>query len=159
MNEPSTKKVDDELLTNLKRAQKAPSDKPLFFALVVKGTADGKLIISKYKIPEKQVGEAKKATGGTTVVKGVCFGEDGQLVFETAKPPAPSWAVVAKKLAKDATGLLIKPVFTQGRDDEAVSESVAEPDAGEVPAAPAQPAEPDLATAWLRRVAGVSDRV
>jgi hypothetical protein len=171
MPEPSTK-VDPDLLTNLKSAQKAKENRPHFFALLVKGGGEGKLLVSRRKIPEKQVAEAKKAVGpGPALVKGVCFGEDGQLIFETSKPPAPSWLVTVKKQAKEAGLAALKAMFRLGRDDTQVPESAEESGEDGAPAAPPQPkappaapppppgAAPAPAAEWQRRVAGVTDRV
>src|SRR5262249_41079484 len=41
--------VDKVLLDGLRRARKAAADRPYFFALVIKGAADGALIVSKKK--------------------------------------------------------------------------------------------------------------
>jgi hypothetical protein len=158
MSEPSTK-VDADLNANLKLALKAKEDGPLFFALLVKGAGEGRLIVSKRKVPEKQIAEARKAVGSSTLVKGVCFGQDGQLVLETAKAPAPSWVVTVKKQAKEAGLTALDATFRMGRDDESVAESPDEPaEDGAPAAAPPQP-QADAAAAWQRRVAGVSDRV
>ncbi len=159
MSDSSTK-ADADLQANLKRAQKATGEGPHFFALLAKGGGEGRLIVSRRKIPDKQVAEAKKALGGGTVVKGLCFGEAGQLVFETAKPPAPSWLVTVKKQAKEAGLSALNATFRQGRDDEAVPEPTAEPGEDGAPTAPPQPeAPPDAAAEWQRRVADVSARV
>ena len=140
--------LDQSLADNLKRATRAPADHPYFFALVVKGGTDGQLIVSKGRVPEKQIAEAKKETGGSAVVKGVCFGEDGTLVFETPKLPAPAWTPLVKRLAKEGAGLALKAVFRQGRDPDQL------PD--EFPAAPE--AKDDVA-AWQTRVDTVTARV
>jgi hypothetical protein len=136
------------LADDLKRAAQAPADRPYFFALVVRGGTDGKLIVSRRKGPEKQIADAKKETGGSAVVTGVCFGEDGTLVFETAKVPAPAWTPLVKRLAKDVAGLTIRPVFRLGRDPDQL------PD--EFPAGPDTPAD---AAGWQARVDAVTARV
>ena len=140
--------LDRSLADNLKRATHAPADHPYFFALVVKGGTDGQLIVSKGRVSEKQVAEAKKETGGSAVVKGVCFGEDGTLVFETPKLPAPAWTPLVKRLAKEGAGLALKAVFRQGRDPDRIPDE--SPDA---------PDAKDGAAAWQARVDAVTARV
>lgn len=128
MSEPS---LDTNLASGLKGARKATQEKPHFFAMVVKSPSAGQLIVSRKKIPPKQIAEAKKDVGGATVVKGVCYaGENGHTQFETAKGPVPAWETLARRLARDRAGLSIKPLFVQGRDDEAVAEGSDDPDDG-----------------------------
>jgi hypothetical protein len=51
---------DAELATALKQAK----GKKMFFAFIPKGGSDGQLIVSKTKIPPKQIAEAKKHLDG-----------------------------------------------------------------------------------------------
>lgn len=140
MSEPS---LDASLASGLKGARKATQEKPHFFAMVVKGPTAGLLIVSRKKIPPKQIADAKKDVGGTTVVKGVCYaGEDGHTQFETSKPPVPAWEALARRLARDLAGLSIKPVFVQGRNDEAVAEGSEDPDVDSGKTAEVLPSHP-----------------
>ena len=112
-----------ELKSALKLAAKAPSGKPHFFAMIIKGGVEGTLIVDKRKIASKLIDAAKKEFNTSTVVKGVCFGDGEILVFETAKPPAGNLDSIAKRMAQvRAEGLSIKPEFKLGRDDEHVAE-------------------------------------
>jgi hypothetical protein len=61
---------DADLAAALKQAK----SKKMFFAFVPKGS-DGKLIVSKAKVPPKLIAEAKKEIGGGTAVTGMCFGD------------------------------------------------------------------------------------
>src|SRR5262245_8163525 len=106
--------ADKELLQALKMAK----SKKMFFAFIPKGT-DGKLMVSKKRIPDKEIAEARKKLGGSPPVKGKCFGEDGNMVFQVAKEPSPTLAAVVKKIAKRDTGLTIEPDFQVAADAEA----------------------------------------
>lgn len=81
-----THQLEEELTTGLKAAK----GKRMYFAVVLKGGADGALILSKQKIPPGSIADAKKKSGGSAVIKGDCFGEDGKHVFEVAKGPPPT---------------------------------------------------------------------
>jgi hypothetical protein len=106
---------DAELATALKQAK----SKTMFFAFVPKG-ADGKLIVSKTKVPPKLIAEAKKAIGGGNAVTGKCFGGDGgAMVFQVAKAAPPALAAAVKKVAKRDTGLSIDPDFQLAGDADA----------------------------------------
>src|SRR5262249_51004083 len=103
---------------------KEVKSKKMFFAFVPKG-ADGKLIVSKTKIPPKLIAEAKKALGGGNAVTGKCFGGDGgAMVFQVAKAAPPALAAAVKKVAKRDTGLTIDPDF-QLAGDAAAGEQTA----------------------------------
>lgn len=73
------KEIDKDLAANLRNAK----TKHMHFAFVVKGSNDGALVVEKGKVDPDAITEAKEKCGGTQVVKGTCFGADGQLVFET----------------------------------------------------------------------------
>jgi hypothetical protein len=110
------------LKTGLTKARTAKSDKPMFFAMVLKGGSDGVLLVDKMKIAPAKIQQAKKECGGSAVVNGLCFGEEGALVFETPKEPGGTWAAAAKKMAQ-AAGVSIKPVFRLGRDPDSIAET------------------------------------
>jgi peptidoglycan hydrolase-like protein with peptidoglycan-binding domain len=113
-----------ELAAALKQAKA----KPMFFAFIHKG-AEGKLIVSKTKIPPKQIAEAKKETGGGTPVTGKCFGgEGGAMVFQVAKAAPPALAAAVKKPAKRDAGLMIEPEFQLGGDADADEQAAIELD-------------------------------
>jgi hypothetical protein len=105
---------DADLLVALKQAKL----KKMFFAFIPKGT-DGKLIVSKKKIPPKLIAEAKKEISGGPPVTGKCFGEAGTMVFEVAKPAAPTVTAAVKRVAKRETGLTIDPEFRLASDADA----------------------------------------
>ena len=100
----------------------------MFFALVVKGGSSGALVVTKEKVPAAAIADAKQKSGGTAVIKGRCFGEDGKLVFETPKVPAPNWEKIVKQLAKDEAGLMIHPEFRLGADPDTLPEEPAKPE-------------------------------
>ncbi len=152
---------DKALVTSLNQARKATADKPLFFVMVLKGGSDGVLIVQRKKIPEAKIQAAKKVCGGSAVIRGVCFAEEGQLVFETPKPPGSTWAKVAKSIAKTA-GAVIAPVFRLGRDPDAVAEPEGEPGESEggeeTPVVTAVAANPELQR-WNERVDQLESKV
>ncbi|MGH8797792.1 MAG: hypothetical protein ACREXI_12105 [Caldimonas sp.] len=127
----------DELKSALKLAAKAASGKPHFFAMIIKGGVEGMLIVDKRKIASKLIDAAKKEFNTSTVVKGVCFGEDDSLVFETAKPVG-NLTAAAKRMAQVHAGLSIKPEFKVGRDDEHVDDDATPPTAPPARDAPVQ---------------------
>jgi len=100
--------VDAELLAALKRAKGTE----MFFAFVPKSN-DGQLIISKTKIPTKEVADAKSEIRGATPIVGTCYGDGRTMVFETAKPVPPALVAVMRKVVKRETGLTIEPEFRQ----------------------------------------------
>jgi hypothetical protein len=57
---------DAELQTAIQMAK----SKKKFFAFIPKGGSDGQLIVSKAKIPPKQIAAAKKEIGGGNAVTG-----------------------------------------------------------------------------------------
>jgi len=129
----------DKLKSALKLAAKAASGKPHFFAMIIKGGVEGTLIVDKRKIASKLIDAAKKEFNTSTVVKGVCFGAEDTLVFETPRPPAGNLGSIAKRMAQVHAGLSIKPEFKLGRDDEQVSEEGDTPPAKSVPEAEETP--------------------
>ena len=124
--------MNDELKTALRNALKATDAKPHYFALVVKGS-DGALIVDKRKPAPKAVEAAKKQLAASTVLRGVCFGADGTMVFQTVRPPGGNMAAVVKKVAQTQAGLTIKPEFRVGAADDGEDE---EEQGQEVPEAP-----------------------
>jgi hypothetical protein len=119
-----TDTVDEELVNGLKVAK----TKRCYFALVMKGGADGALLITKQKVPPVLITLAKKRSGGSAVVKGAVFYEDGKYVFETAKVPAATMPNVLKLLAKRDAGLHIAPICRMG-----INPDLAEDGAGASP--------------------------
>lgn len=133
MPPPSKDGGGDDLAKGLSKAQSARADNPAFFALVLKGS-EGVLVVDRKKITTAQIAAAKKRGGGTTTVKGVCYGEDGKLIFETPEKPVPAWTVAARKAAKDHAGKSIAPVFRLGRDPDTLPEALDEQEDSPEPA-------------------------
>jgi hypothetical protein len=121
--------IDTQLATALKQAK----GKSMCFALVAKGLADGKLIVSKTKVPAKQVADAKAKLGGGTLWRGRCLGDEGALVFEVPKAPPPTLAGQLKKVISRDAGLTLKV-------DVRIGQGLEEDDDGTPPAASATPA-------------------
>jgi hypothetical protein len=107
----------DELKSALRNAQKATEPKPYCFAVVLKGS-DGILLVDKRKVAPAMLDAAKKKIGSTSVVRGRCYGGEGTLVFETAKPVGGTVASVVRKLMQTQAGVSFKPEFIVGRGDE-----------------------------------------
>jgi hypothetical protein len=107
--------VDTDLIAALKMAK----SKKMFFAFVPKGGSDGKLLLSKAKVPAKQIAEAKKEIGGGTPVTGKCSGPFNALVFLVAKPAPPTTGPALKKVVKRDAGLTIDPDIQLAGDADA----------------------------------------
>jgi hypothetical protein len=124
----------------LNLALKQAKGKKFFFAFVPKGS-DGKLIVSKKKIPPKEIADAKKEIGGGTPVTGKCIGEGNTMVFHVAKPTAPALAAIVKKVIHRDALLNLVAEFLVASDADAD-----EPDAaaagGAAAAAPKQTPPP-----------------
>ena len=99
---------DKELLAGLKKAKGTE----MFFVFIPKGT-DGQLIISKARIPPKEITDAKSEIRGEAPVVGKCYGDGRTMVFETVKPVPAKLIPVIRKVAKRETGLTIEPEFRQ----------------------------------------------
>lgn len=104
---PGDKAIDEDLLTKLHMAK----TKELAFALVMKGGADGALLLERNKIPPVLINVAKKKTGGTAVLQGRCFFEDGKYIFAMEKIPPATAVAVVKKVVKRDSGLTIHAEF------------------------------------------------
>jgi peptidoglycan hydrolase-like protein with peptidoglycan-binding domain len=139
---------------NLATALKQAKSKKMFFAFVGKGT-DGKLIVSRTKVPAKDIAAAKKQTGGSMAVTGRCFGDgSSSLVFLVAKPPAATLGAALKKVAQRDAGVTIAPdvqlADDADDDDDSNAAATAAPAAAPTPvaagAAAAAPAAPVGAT-------------
>jgi hypothetical protein len=103
----------------LNAALKMAKTKSMYFAFLGKGT-EGKLLVSKSKIPAKEIAEAKKELGGGAIVKGTCEGGEGKsMVFNVAKEPAGPILSALKRTLKE-TGLGLIPEFKvdAGAEDE-----------------------------------------
>jgi hypothetical protein len=105
---------DDDLAAALKMAK----TREMFFAFLPRGS-DGTLIVSKTKIPTKEIAEAKREMGGGTLVTGKCSGPLSELVFEVARKAPSTMAATLRKVVKRDTGLTIAPdVRLAGDEDE-----------------------------------------
>ena len=113
-----TQELDSDLVNGLKQAKSTR----LYFAVVLKGGADGALIVSKQKIPPTDISAAKKKSGGSAVLKGACFYEDGKYVFEMAKDPPATLSNALKTIAKRDAGLTIQPVCRKGTSPDLLDE-------------------------------------
>jgi hypothetical protein len=113
---------DSELVAGLKAAK----SKRMYFALVMKGGADGALVLSKQKVPPVLITAAKKKSGGSAVIKGFCSYEDGKYVFETAKIVAATAVQAVKTIVKRDAEQTIHPVFRVSTDPELAADEAAE---------------------------------
>jgi hypothetical protein len=118
-----TQELDADLVNGLKQAKSAR----LYFAVVLKGGADGALIVSKQKIPPTEIAAAKKKSGGSAVLKGACFYEDGKYVFEMAKDPSATLPNALKTIAKRDAGLTIQPICRKGTNPDLLDDDVKGP--------------------------------
>jgi peptidoglycan hydrolase-like protein with peptidoglycan-binding domain len=131
-----------EVDAGLATALKAAKSKKMFFAFIPKGGGDGKLIVSKAKIPAKEIAEAKKALGGGNAVTGKCFGAIGEMVFLVAKEAPATMEAAVKKVAKRDSGLAVIPTFQVAGDADADEEGGSAPSAAAAGAAPSAGATP-----------------
>ena len=125
-----TAELDKDLVDGLKAAK----SKRAYFALILKGSSDGALLVSKTKVPPAAIAEAKKKSGGSAVVKGFCQYEEGTYVFETAKQAPATASQAVKVIAKRDAGLAVKAEFRVSTDpallaDEGESAAAAPPKA------------------------------
>ncbi len=135
--------LDKDLVDGLK----ATKSKRGYFALVLKGSNDGALIISKTKVPPGDIATAKKQSGGSAVVKGFCQYEDGKYVFETAKEAPATAAQAVKAIAKRDAGMAVNAEFRISTDPELLA------DEGDPIAATAAAAQPQQdGAAVMKRV-------
>jgi hypothetical protein len=125
--------------SDLTAAIKLAKAKPMRFVFLLKGT-DGKLIVSKNKIPPKEIAEARKELGGGTPVTGKCTGPLNNLVFQVAKAAPSTLAATLKKVIKNETGLTTAPDVQLAADADAEEEDGVDAAAAAAPAAPAKPA-------------------
>lgn len=119
-------KVDVELATSLRTALRRPANKPMAFAVIAKDSSDGVLIVSKKKIPPAAIAEAKKKTKGKLLARGACHGQEGQLVFTTAKKSPATLVKTIKSIAKKYARVTVKPLVKLAGDTE--NENQQEPD-------------------------------
>jgi hypothetical protein len=149
--------VDEKLVTALKRAKSATAVKPHNFVFVMKGGTDGGLLVSQQKVPPGDIAEVKKSTGGSAVLKGICFGEDGKLIFEMAKDPAATMAPALKKVIKRDANLVYNVECRKGTNPLLAEDAqdTALPVALKTPVKPAESA----ADEWKRRLADLTPRL
>jgi peptidoglycan hydrolase-like protein with peptidoglycan-binding domain len=127
--------LDTDLIANLKMAK----TKKMNFVFIPRGGSDGKLILSKKKIPDKEIAEAKKDIGGGAPIKGKCIGEFGAMMFQVLKAPPATMQAALKKVIKLNSGLNVVPNVMTAADAEADEEEEGKAPAAKV-AAGATPA-------------------
>jgi hypothetical protein len=82
---------------------------PIFFTLIEKGAAEGKLLLAaKHPIPAKEVNEARTELSGGAVFSGRCSWDGEQYVFETPKEPPSMLAHALKTIIHRDAGLVVK---------------------------------------------------
>lgn len=136
-----------ELDKNLVDGLKAAKSKRAYFALVLKGSNDGALIISKTKVPPADIAAAKKQSGGAAVLKGFCQNEEGRYFFETAKEAPATAAQAVKIIAKRDAGMAIIAEFRVSTDPELLAD---DGDATVTTASTVQPKQDDGAAVIKR---------
>ena len=111
---PKEDELDQELIEGLKDAK----SKRCHFVLVMKGGADGALVISKTKIGAPAIAAAKKRSGGSAVIKGMVRYEGGEYIFEIAKEPANTMENAIKTIVRRDTGNSIRLACKKATDPE-----------------------------------------
>lgn len=109
----------------LEQALRQCKGKKMYFAFIPKG-AEGQLIVSKKKVPEKDVAAARKEIGGGNPVRGKCFGPVADLVFQVAKEQPGTFKNALKLVAKRETGLTIVPNVQVAVDAETEEQETGE---------------------------------
>jgi hypothetical protein len=142
--------LDKDLVEGLKAAK----SKRAYFVLVLKGSNDGALILSKTKVPPADIAAAKKQSGGSAVLKGFCQYEDGKYIFETAKEAPATAAQAVKVIMKRDAGMAVHAEFRVNADPELLADE-GESTAATPPQAP--PAPPDGALVAQRLHAMTAD--
>ena len=110
--------LDEDLVSGLKDAK----SKRCYFALVLKGSNDGGLIVSKSKVQPTEIADAKKKSGGTSLVSGFCSYKDGTYVFETADNAPATADQAVKNIAKRDAGMTVKAEFRLSNDPELLAD-------------------------------------
>src|SRR5262245_47396267 len=128
--------VDPKLAAALKLARSATQEAPLLFAMVPKGTNDGALIVSKTKIGPGDITQAKNKCGGTTVLSGRCFMEEGKFVFEMGREPPRTMAKALKEILGRDGGMTSTPLARLAPD--MVEQAPTSPEAALAGASPEQ---------------------
>ncbi len=124
----------EEKDTKLKTALRLAKQQPMRFAFVLAGQGEGILIVSKKKIPIKEVNEAKSESGGKKVFRGLCQVIDGKLVFDVAKEPPSTLAKTLKAVIHEKVGIILKvetrlaPDLEEEEEDEPLTKQQ-DPDA------------------------------
>jgi hypothetical protein len=114
--------VNEALRANMARVRRATSKSPLKFACVM-GREPALLINPNAKL----IQEAKTEAGGGTVISGVCFQEDGRLVFETANDPPSALAKTIKGCISKHAGMTVSvEARKKGTGEEEDGEAEAE---------------------------------
>jgi hypothetical protein len=127
--------VDQDLVDALKVTKGKKANAPMYFAFIPIGGSDGTLLISKSKIPDKEIKDAKQEVGGGKEVKGRCFGEGKTIVFKVGKPPPASMNTALKKVMRDTKlGLLHDLQFSADVDLEEGGPGALPPGAPPLPA-------------------------
>jgi hypothetical protein len=139
-----------QLADALKQAKRGP----MRFAFVIKGPAEGKLLVARKTIPAKEIAEAKKELGGGKVYRGRCEGEMGALVCEVAQEPPATLAKELKGIITRDAGPLFRAVEFRVVADLAEEEEGAAPPEG-VPSPPPPPPG-DAKTAVLKRLSALA---
>ncbi len=106
--------------TKLIEALKMAKAKPMFFAFILK-LPEGKLVVSKTKIPMKDVLQMKKDMGGGTPIMGTCSGPLDDMTFTTGQAVAGVVQNVIPKVVRRDAGLTVVATIVYGKElaDEA----------------------------------------
>lgn len=111
--------IDEELVAELAKAKR----KARYFALITKGAAPVKLLVSKKAIPNGTAAKAKSEAKGNNIIRGIVQGEGAELVFVTVEDSGIADAKL-KKFLSEVTEKTFKPrlqvstVLPEVSDDE-----------------------------------------
>ncbi len=156
---------------DLKSAVNKVKEKRLNFGLY-RGEEANHVLITAAPASAKQVAEIEKDCGPTKrLVKGLCFWENGKLVFASKTSPAPAWEMLIVKVFKDHKCSSFLPVELRKLGDNESDEVHGSDDApptpgapgGEIPQAPPQQTAPqtpaEAAALFAARLKAVKPKI
>lgn len=154
--------VDEELAAELGQAKKKPRN----FAIITKGTKVAKLIVSRKPIKDGELQKAKTAAKGNGIVKGVCSGDGGELVFQVVGEDPGIRVAAFREFIQAATEMSVKLRFavvgSLQEVDEGDDQAPAAPSGGTPPPAPPPPPPTEISAegkAILARLTAIAPTI
>lgn len=116
---PEEDAKDKELLAMVKRALTANRDQPLRYAILQQSAKEGALVLGKATVPADKIQAAREKSGGGRIVsRGICFNENGKLIFESPREAPATLPQATRLFVFRDTGKKINPIFRVASDVE-----------------------------------------